>query len=293
MKLLVSFCNQQNNAIHDNLVLLDTETKERKSFFDFLYNRSITGITQDEGRVYICYQDQVNGIIVLKKPDLEIEFIRSFPEIKDGHTILINANNLYVVSTGNDRILKFNLDTVINKIEYIDSLYLSPDANSNLDLNHINSIAIKNNEIYLTAFGKKYGEKWSTALNGYILNTVSGEKIFNELAHPHSLTVFNGDFWYAESLARKIKCNDKTIIELEEGYIRGLAITESSIVIGVSTGRSTSKSTNTPNLDLPPELAKEHCKVIVYKYDGNSAIKINDYEFIDKYQEIYDIAVLT
>ncbi len=293
MKLLVSFCNQQNNAIHDNLVLLDTETKERRSFLDFLYNRSITGITQDESRVYICYQDQVNGIIILKKPNLEIELIRSFPEIKDGHTVLINENNLYVVSTGNDRILKFNFDTIINKVEYTDSFYLSPDANSELDLNHINSIAIKNNEIYLTAFGKKLGEKWSTALNGYILNTQNGEKVLTNLVHPHSLSIFKDDFWYAESLARKIKRNDETIIELEEGYVRGLAIIESNIIIGVSTRRSTSKSTNTPNLDLSNELSKEQCKVIIYKYDGNSALKIDEYEFIDKYQEVYDVVVLT
>jgi len=152
-----------------------------------------------------------------------------------------------------------------------------------------------NGQVYISAFGFRKSEKWSSAEEGYIMNITENNKEIDHIYHPHSVFLESGIFskkniYYCESATRSVKKNNKTIVCIEKGYTRGLCIRGKYLILGTSSGRKKSKSTNLINNPSDPGLLEEDCKLLVYKRNFFNKFKLQKtFDFLPNHKEIYAI----
>jgi len=291
--LLVTLCNNPLNSSAQTICLeipADFNCAQIKSApiysgFDKLIN-SITGISQDSKYLYLLSPGQTTQLSILDKQTLSSVSCQELPEVHDAHSILAYNGKLYVVSTGTDEIITYDIkdQSAINpkifwKIE-----------SSNKDTNHINSINNIKGDFYITAFGPKAAKLHSSARNGYILNISKGTKIKKNIYHPHTLSVRNGTMYYCES-SRKYFCSLTEDLLALNGYARGIAwINDHIVCVATSVGRTVSKSTGQILNPADPGTPSGACEITIYNIVEKKILaKIDLSEFGP---EIYDLLLL-
>lgn len=292
MKLLISFCNQHNRETQKNLVVLDTETKDTLKIEGYPNNNGVTGLTQDNENIYAIYQADTSGIVIIDKKTLKIKRSQKLPELKDPHSLIIKNSVLYIVSTGTDSINKYTVNHPTQTISFERIIWKPGDSKGDSDTHHLNSIYLYDGRIYVSGFGPKNGERWSSAENGYIIDVLSNEKIFEGIYHPHSIIVYKNKIFFTESSKRAVRKGKRTIIKLEEGYTRGLCIKGNTIIVGTSSGRKRSKSTGLVNNFADPGMVEPSCKVMLFEKKWLQYKKKTEFDFYPEYQEIYDILIM-
>lgn len=243
--MIVSFCNQGvNNLYLTGVGFLVDDT-------------SITGMCQDKKNFYAVSQFPTPTLIVIKKKNFKVT--RYLVDVEDAHSIAINGEVLYIVSTGRNRVIETN----INNLNQREVIWRSSQDE------HVNSIYI-NKDIYITAFGEWIDDK-VTARNGYIYNVTKKRKEMEGIRHPHSLLVKDA-FYYCESATGRVFRNKEVILDLSGHYTRGLAIKGDLMAVGISKNRK---------LNVIQE-----CKVIVYNLKEKRIVQ----EIVfPEHDEIYDI----
>lgn len=287
-KILVSFCNQDKAHKGYNVLIIDPVNKNRRGVI--YSNISFTGLAYDENYFYAVSQE--NCVYVIERVSGVIVVDQYFDELKEAHSIVVDGNDVYIVSTGTDSVFKYIFDRIQKKITCTGLFWKPADSEGNADTQHINSIFLYHNELYVSGFGPKSGERWSSARNGYVYNITQQKFAVTSIYHPHSVNVIGNRIYYCESATRSVKENERTIIQLDEGYVRGLSVHDDLLVLGTSSGRKNSKSTGVVNNPADPGEMEESCKIIVFKKNGDIFEKIDEYDLLPDYTEIYDIIVL-
>lgn len=295
MKAIVSFCNEVGDASKSNLLLLNIESGEMKWVPFDLENVGFRGISQDENYIYALYHAKKPGIFVLDKKTL-MPFIRQeISEAKDAHSMIVDENNIYIVSTGTDQVLKYQFDKKNKKI-YFSEVFWSPKGSlQNSDTHHLNSIFKKDQDIYISAFGPRKNNLWSSATAGYVLNLTRNQKVIENVTHPHSVFVRGEDIFYCESSTKTVKMNGKTIIRLDSGYTRGLFLKDDCLVLGTNSGRKVQNSDGFVANPADPGQLMLDCRVLIYKKKNISddyALS-KSFDFLPNHKEIYDVIILS
>ncbi len=156
---------------------------------------------------------------------------------------------------------------------------------------HINSIAYLDGNLVISAFGKKEKDNWLYSKNGYILDITDGKVIKNGLFHPHTLISKNGKLFFCESARRKIRSLEEDLLQIEKGYVRGLAIYKDEIAFGISHARKKSKSTGRMN-DMNDNLIRSFqagCGIWIYKKVKGDFQPVKFIDLFPYSNEIYDI----
>lgn len=254
MKILLSFCNTLHpTGFYEKFGLSPLaifDSQENKIYFikipQHITGNGITGITIDDNFIYAITQSK-NKPELLKIDHENFQLITSkkLNIISDPHSILIANNHLLVCSTGTNSIEVFDTKNLIHQ----KTLWQHPNTEKKFDQVHLNSIFFHKNQLWASCFGRKKGEKWSSAKKGYVINTNNNIKKY-KIHHPHSATSFKKQIFYCESAFGKIYCGDKSINKFSNTYVRGLKINTKFIVAGTSTGRKKSKSTGTINTSV-------------------------------------------
>jgi hypothetical protein len=287
MKVIASFCNQKK--YRNNVIVFDLENF-KKQYIEGLHG-NFTGLTQDSEYIYAL--SQKDRIFVIRKDNYRIVTKKELDEVELGHSIVINGDDLYVVSTGTDKVLQYRFDKKRKKLIFAKEIWSPLESKGDADTHHINSICFHGHDLCVSAFGKKDGEKWNSATHGYVYNISANRRVLDKIYHPHSVNIVNDDIYYCESTTKSIKKNGDTIIKIDRGYVRGLSVFENYVIFGTSSGRKTSKSTGLVNNPRDPGQRVGDCRILVYKKDSS-----NDYKFIDQVilypqlTEIYDILFL-
>jgi len=241
----------------------------------------------DADRIYVLFwAKEIFHMAVLKRENLSSLFWQKLPEIKDGHSILATGDKLYVVSTGTDEVISY--DMFSDKLGNPQTFWRADDSGN--DTHHVNSIVKMGDDIYVSAFGPKADKLWSSASNGYIHNITRDIRVREGIYHPHSLSERNGQLYYCESSTRTFASLDGPILQLD-GYTRGIGwLSDELVCISSSMGRKISKSTGLiANSADPGEL------------DGVSGMTIRDIKNQDLVAEvnlsrfgpeIYDVLVV-
>jgi hypothetical protein len=287
-KILISFCNPVD--CNENLLILDIKTGNKK----YLLNseQGVTGLAQDNKYLYSLSQD--GYINIFQKSYLyQIFLSQKLENLISPHSIFVDGNFIYIVSTGNDNILKYKFDEIKKEINFIDYVWKPEISKGESDTHHINSIFKYNSDIYISAFGER-GEKWSSAKNGYILNINKNKKEIEHIYHPHSVFISNKNFYYCESATRSVKKNEIKIIQLLSGYPRGLCINKNKLYLGTSTGRKRSHSTGEINNPVDGGILEDDCRLLMYKkvLFTRKYKLIKEFNFLPKHKEIYDIMII-
>lgn len=252
--------------------------------------KTATGLTRANGKIFVLFVSRLNRfqVAVLRESDLSPLFYQELPEIIDGHSMLAIDDCLYVVSTGTDEVICYDIKE--KSLENPRVIWQASDTRT--DTHHINSIVEKNGEILISAFGPKAGRLWSTASNGYVHNITSNSLVVDGIYHPHSLSVKGDKIYYSDS-HRNSFCvvgQPDCIFELN-GYTRGVSwLSDEMIFVATSVGRRISKSTGLiANPADPGELAGE-CSLLLGNVNQKRIVKKIDLSWFGP--EVYDVLVL-
>jgi len=253
MDILISFCNTSGVANLPNLGIWNTVDKIF-SVIDIPNEIPLTGMVGmavSSRYIFIGLQHELDGkstfesapqLLIFDKKDFKLLHRYRFLLARDLHSFLLlpGENELLVASTGTDEIIRLKLNGCRVLSE---DVFYQIGSGTSADQHHLNSLVMWKGDIYVSGFGPKEGNDWTTAKNGFVLNLRTNEKIIEGLQHPHSLTVIDGRLAFCESRKKTLRfVGDYTATNLS-GYTRGLCIAGEDIFVATSTQRKKSKST--------------------------------------------------
>lgn len=290
-KILVSICNK---SVGVNLELPKTFCFE--IYPDVLEVRPVMlenrAVSESNGISGLAFYR--NGIIgALQSRPVRLLYFNLQYEVKDVwtlnlvrnvHSIAVLDGEIYVASTGNDSVVRFDPDTG-------EELIWAANKNRK-DTIHLNSLVWHEGDLYISAFGEKKGDLWSTADKGFVLNLTTGQKVLTSLYHPHSTYSTNEGIYCCDSSRMAIAREDGQRLVIERGYTRGLVVSLARLYCGVSKGRITSKSTGIMNNPADPGIKAGQCAVLIYERKNHDlrGSKLIGVANLERYgNEIYDI----
>jgi hypothetical protein len=291
--VLVSLCNLPNPSRKTVLRLELSfdggkiiKSKPVNLGFPGLIN-SATGLAMDPYKIFILFWAKEKfHISVLDRYKMVPIFYQELPEIKDGHSVLSTGKKLYVISTGTDEIIRYDISN--NKLENPKTFWRADDAGK--DTHHINSIVKMGDDLYISAFGPKSGKLWSSASNGYIYNITRKVRIKEGIYHPHSLSERNGQIYYCESSTRSFCSLDGPILKLD-GYTRGIGwLSDKLVCISSSIGRKISKSTGLIANSADPGEIEGKSGIVIRNIENQEIVAEVDLSMFGP--EIYDVLVV-
>jgi uncharacterized protein DUF4915 len=199
----------------------------------------ITGLSLSERYLALATQD--GAVAILDRNNLSLKSRMSGNYLKNAHSILIDKDRLYAVSTGSDAVVAFDLvDGVLKNPRVV---WKVSDASFGADNHHLNSICSYEGCILVSGFGKKESKLWSSAKEGFVIDIGTNTKVAEGLCQPHSLSVLEGSLFICESAKARILNVSKGQDKALDGYVRGLCLGPLGIYVAVSRGRTVSKST--------------------------------------------------
>jgi hypothetical protein len=293
MHLLVSLCNLAQPDT-TGLLLVDAENEETRPVAIGAPTAGVlgcVGLWGDRSVVY-CAWAAADGrpyVSVLDKRTLAVLEVAALDGVRDVHSVSVVESFLYVVSTGTDEVRRVPTDRLGAPSEVV---WQATDAGC--DTHHVNAILPVKGRLFCSAFGPKNGDRWSTALAGYVVDIESGDIIERGIEHPHSLAVAPDDLYVAESRrARVYGIAHHRTFEVE-GYARGLCVLPDGFVVGLSRGRARSRSLGTiENAADPGERAGDMGLAFFRQSDSPPGAKPYARLDLSAYgPEVYDVMLL-
>lgn len=258
--------------------------------------KSCTGLARDQARCFVLCQgvDFKSYLAVLNLADFTPAFFQFLPDVIDAHSLLAHQGRLYIVSTGSDAVIAY--DVLDDRVANPAVIWNVQGDRSNIrqDTHHVNSIALWNEDIVVSAFGPKSGETWSTATKGYLLNLTQRTILAENLYQPHSLKAWRGKLYYCESARGRVTCLGDASWEVGQ-YTRGLDfIADDTIAFGSSVARKASKSSGLINNPSDPGEATGNCSVnLFHPFSAAEAGQLLSNSLADYGTEIYDLLCLS
>ncbi|MBU2578436.1 DUF4915 domain-containing protein [Patescibacteria group bacterium] len=265
--VLISFCNNQLSSSGQTICVgIPSDFNEAKIKFAPVYSgfqgfiNSITGVSNDQNNIYLLNPGAPNKISVLDNDDFSEKFSQYLPQVIDAHSSIVCNNKLYVVSTGTDEVISYDIeeDKLINPQTFWKA------SSDGKDSHHINSIININGDFHISAFGPKSGTLHSSAKNGYIQNITKNIMLKEGINQPHTLSERNGKLYYCESSLGYFSSLDERLLHLD-GYLRGIAwINDEIVCLTTSIGRTISKSTGQILNPADPGEPSGSCSLTVF-----------------------------
>ena len=289
VKILVSFCNQANQG--NNLLLIDDHHEAGKPLIT--NPESFTGLTQDAGYIYAASQTIEQFLYIIDKKTYQVILRHHLTNARDVHSLVVIDDNIYLVSTGTDQVLQYRFDRTQKQIQFTGIVWQPTDSHGISDTHHLNALVLYQGELFVSGFGPKTDTTWSSAKHGYVFNITRKKYVLPQIYHPHSLTIVNNEFYYCESSTRSVKKNNRTLVRLKQGYVRGLSVINDYLIFGTSSGRKRSKSTGLVNNPADTGSLELDCRVLIYKKNFWGWYRpLTTFNFAPEHTEIYDIIVL-
>lgn len=256
--------------------------------------KSCTGLIKDESHIYVlCADTEVRSYLaVLNRVDMRPIYFQFLPEIIDGHSMLIHQGRLFIVSTGNDAVVAYDLTE--GHIGNPTLVWHIPDqSGTHNDTHHLNSITLWNGDVVFSAFGAKNGQAWSSATRGYVYNLTQCAMLTGDIYQPHSLKEVGGKLYYCESARGRVVGFGTGFWEIGD-YTRGLDFTSSdTFAVGSSVARKISKSTGYINNPADVGTKTGSCEVNLFRLSSDTAPERLSRISLAKYgTEIYDVLCL-
>jgi len=216
----------------------------------------------------------------------QVEEVWTIP-IKHPHSVVCIDDVLYIASTSRD--------CVIKSVPFKDRHEVFwKDNTGRQDTIHLNSVAHRDGEFFVTAFGPRK-EFWHSAESGYVKNITTGEMVETDLKQPHTIINVKGELYFCNSATSevcKVGDSDRLVVD-PHSYVRGMAFTDKMLAVATSKGRKKSKSTGKDLITnfTDPGNPTGQCALHFFE----RAYKLSDYKLIrsvnlDDYgSEIFDV----
>lgn len=125
-----------------------------------------------------------------------------------------------------------------------------PGSSGTADENHVNAIELVDGSLCVSATGRKErGSKlWASAKRGFVYDIEAETHLMRDLRQPHSLLEDDGRAWTCETRRSRVVStlgDEYRLPGCENWRVRGLAINEDHLYVGISKNRLGSKSAGT------------------------------------------------
>jgi hypothetical protein len=285
--ILISFCNGRLLGM-PKLGLLDTATSQVQilELPDSLSDgNGATGLALSSQHVYAIIQDQERHLAVFDRTTMALCGAPSLPEMADAHSLWVDGESLYVVSTGTDEVVRIGMNgSEIGSHE----VYWRPDTDApRADVHHLNAILGFGGDLFVSGFGRKSGATWSSARDGFIVNVTEQRVVASGIEHPHSLVMLGDSLAFCESRRSTVQVIGDPRMQQLPGYTRGMCVAGETLYVATSTGRRVSKSTGlVNNADDPgaPHGGCAICRLSATSLAVEEIIDLSNYGY-----EIYDL----
>jgi hypothetical protein len=299
MQLLVSLCNKSENAalLHPAGFLYRIDVSDRRiepvdlGFLDSTDAHGTTGLARHRNGLAVAVQSTMaQGLrhepskVMILDADLGMKQVLDLPQVSDLHSLMSVEGVLHVVSTGTDSVV------TVDESGHVETVLDATKSGANSI--HLNSVVIHEGRLLYSAFGTGTDALRRSAQEGYIFDQAAGRKLVEGVHHPHSLVSHGGMLYFCESGTATAHCTDGSSIQLAEGYVRGLAVSDEFVALGISRQRTKSRSSGN-NVFVPFPEKEGRCEVLVYRKNEGLA----DAELVDVIglehvgDEIYDILI--
>jgi hypothetical protein len=255
----------------------------------------VTGLAASDDFLFcLCQGAHDSLLLVYSKPGLRLHDAAVLP-VADPHDALFWDGYLYTVASDQDSIVRFRVDRGVVDATSPQLFWKPPGASGTADTHHINSLAVLNEELLVSAFGAREGATWSTAGEGYVWNVSRQELVIDEIFQPHSLVPADGQLLFCESPRSAVRRVGGQTLRLSEGYTRGLCPSSGHLLVGLSAGRNVSKSTGLVNNPADPGGITAGARLALLATGdlrGQPTSVQAWYELGDFHHEIYDIEAI-
>ena len=159
--ILVSFCNLPSPTIYPVLCLRipgDLENPIDYAPITLGYPepvRDARGLAANGKKIFILFSRFIASenenkyyLAILRQNDLSPLSYQELTDVKDGHSIFATKKNIYVLSTGTDEVLRY--DILDDRVHNAQVIWRASDAQ--IDTHHINSITEMNGELFISDF---------------------------------------------------------------------------------------------------------------------------------------------
>jgi hypothetical protein len=253
--------------------------------------RGCTGIALDAQHVYCLWiiDAERSFVSVLERSTLTPVDVLALPDVRDPHSIAVSDGWIYVAATGTDEVRRLEKARLGQPSEVVWRA-----SAEGCDTHHVNSLVVIDRRILCSAFGPKASDRWSTALDGYVADTSTGEILWKGIEQPHSLTQGLDDLYVAESRRARVRGLHTCRTLQVDGYARGLAFgSDGRMVAGSSPGRARSRSLGT--IENPADAGELSGLLGLSIADGDAGAFQEEATIdLSAFQaEIYDVVLLT
>lgn len=284
-QILISFCNVNS----PDGVVLGSIDPELTSFRPLMTRRMIPGcagitgiLLRDDYILAVSQRPAPSDLVVISRRDLTVAAIYPIAQSADVHSIMLAGPDLYIASTGTDEVLSLRLGR-----EATSTVRWRPVADEpREDIHHLNAFCGFEGQSVVSGFGKKEGERWTSAGNGAIWSLDTGEALVEGIDQPHSLLNVNGRLAYCESRRQSVAYAGGKSSDSLGGYTRGLCQYGYALFAGTSKGRKVSRSTGVLNRLGDPGAVAGACSISRLSLDLDVQHSIDLSEHSD---EIYDL----
>lgn len=282
MEVLISFFNQLNRGVKDNLVVLDIETNKARGIVPSRYNRSYTGIAADSHYVYALYNDELmNRLIIMRKHDFKQVLIAKLPEVQNAQSLFVIDDEVYIVSAGTNQVARYQFKPKTKELKFIDFFFGATKPDHECNISKLNSIYYYDNDFYLSGETEVRTAEYNLDTQGFILNVGQNRTVFDSLQTPSSMFIQDGNIYYCEEQSGRVKRNDEILLSTPGGYMHGLAKIGNKLVVGAGNGTESNRG------DIP-------CQIEIFEFNNqkNKYTLLKTFDFSKKYQQVHDIIPL-
>jgi hypothetical protein len=244
MEVLASYCGRGAGAAF-TLAAVNVQTFSTRSI-ELFPNRppeDVCGLVAGAQFVYLAVRRPA-AIIVLERRGLRPVHRHALPDFNDLHSLALRGRELFVVSTGTDEVVCLSLQPPRIVSQCV--LWRPLGSVERSDANHLNGLCFFRDELHVSGFGKRSGNQWATAAEGFILNLDRSVTVATGIHHPHSLLPLDDGIAYCESGRMTVHLPAHPPVHGLPGYTRGLCRSGEHLLVASSTRRRTSRTTGKP-----------------------------------------------
>jgi Domain of unknown function (DUF4915) len=255
-KLMISFCNIFPSGLALGIFDFDTSAFRWVDLSSIDVEEKIQGVTglcfyKNRSTRY-CFTTQYENCrssLVMLDKDFNLDKIYRLSETRDAHSIVPFEDGLLITDTGGNRINRIQLGGDANFLCESEYWQYSDEQTG---LVHVNSVAVFNNEVYVSLWGTEPEKGWTYARSGKIINISKNRLVCNSLFQPHSLLAIDGMLYWVESGTGKVfrysETEGREVVMQLSGYVRGITYDDKYLYIASSAVRQEYRSTGTLNV---------------------------------------------
>lgn len=298
MNLLVSFCNVKTPGM-PAIGLLDLAAGRLRIPelpADWASCTGVCGLASTSRWIYTAYQgwvppateasQPVPVLLTFDRTTLALRSHHLFREVRDVHSICATDDELFIVSTGTDEIVR--LPVRDGQVLAEEVLWRPDPSLPRSDNYHLNGLCAWKGDLVVSGFGRRTGPRWGSATDGMIFNVTRREAIVTGINHPHSVLPLGDDVLvYCESSRMALDAYPTQRRRCLDGYTRGLCLAGGKLYAGTSVGRQLSRSSG--QINNPAESGAPDGRCAIYQIDPNTFDVEAVFELTAHAHEIYDL----